>query len=183
MLVPKSFLSAALAAMSMDKRQASESSFGLYAYGPGIGGQPLVSAGSSIFIGNGTLLNDAGAASIIFTKGSDGIWYGFPNATTSASTPEWSNLTFSVPGPSSSSNEVRLDDESNSTSSRVRDGFDFYGSVAFHKKSDGSMESVWSASPSDVDGLWSLLWNVTGRAESVVPVTLKSTPPSRHHEV
>jgi hypothetical protein len=79
--------------------------------------------------------------------------------------------------PSSPPAAVQLESTSNATTGRTHTGFGFYGTVAFHTKEDGSFESLWFASPV-ADGLWALQWNETEGSEAMLPVTLKSTPPS-----
>ena len=60
----------------------------------------------------------------------------------------------------------------------VTSGFFFYGHVAMLSTSSGDLESVFFAQDTDTDGLWKLMWNVTATDDSIVPLTLKNTPPS-----
>jgi hypothetical protein len=89
----------------------------------------------------------------------------------------WSNYTLAVPGPSSSSHTVKL------VNGTVDDGyissFLFYGSFVM-LESNGGFESLWYASPTEFQGVYSIGWNASdaGTSGDKLPVTLKSTPPS-----
>ncbi|WZH42214.1 hypothetical protein QYS62_003204 [Fusarium acuminatum] len=150
--------------------------FPLFAYGPGIGGLPLFSTGDEVFIGNFSHSNSSEAAPIQFSVG-NGKWLGSPNTTdeNSARNATWSNYTFAVPGPSSSSHTVKL---TNSTSD---DGyvsnFLLYGSFVMLQSDDG-FTSLWYASKTEVDDIYTIGWNASAASDDKVPVTLKSTPPS-----
>ncbi|CAJ0555432.1 Ff.00g054970.m01.CDS01 [Fusarium sp. VM40] len=148
--------------------------FSLYAYGPGIGGLPLFSTGDEVFIGNFTHSNNSEAAPIRFSVGTD-KWLGSPNKTdeTSGHNATWSNYTFAVPGPSSSSHTVKL---TNSTSDGYVSNFLLYGSFVM-LQSDTGFTSLWYASKTDDKDIYTIGWNATA-SDDKVPVTLKSTPPS-----
>ncbi|CRK17116.1 hypothetical protein BN1708_011943 [Verticillium longisporum] len=165
------------------KRQNADGSvsFELYAYGDGIGGLPVMSDGSQVFIGSLDGLNRTAGAVVTFTICQDGIWYGFPNSTSTAgnTTPIWSNLTLSIPSPSSGSDAVHLDKPSSTTVDRISDGFGFYGTVAYHLASGGAFESLWAAGElGSGRDLTAIQWNKTDSKTGTVPIILKSTPPS-----
>jgi hypothetical protein len=110
------------------------------------------------------------------TVNDDGTWRASPNLTSNADA-TWSNLMLSIPAVSASSDKVQLI-ESN-TGGRVTDGFDWYGSLLFHTNSDRSMEMAWSLQATATSDVWSLLWNATDESTGGIPVTIKSTKPSR----
>ncbi|KAH7157935.1 hypothetical protein B0J13DRAFT_617987 [Dactylonectria estremocensis] len=159
-------------------RDAAES-FQIYAFGDGIGGVPLVSTGSSAYVGNYTLLEDPEAAPVLFTTTSNGAWVGSPN-TTESDAPTWSDLRFYVPAASSSSHAIGLVNASSDKTSELRTtGFHFYGTFAYVAGASGRMEMLWFAVPSGTEGLYSLHWNTTVETtDGSIPVTLKSSPPS-----
>ncbi|GJC85537.1 hypothetical protein ColLi_08375 [Colletotrichum liriopes] len=109
------------------------------------------------YFGDHTKFNDSNAAPVICT---------------------WSNLTFSVPAEGTSDHDVGFVG-SNSTSDRQTSGFMFYGTFIFVESSSGAMESLWYATPSSIDGIYSLKWNETGDSSTdKIILTLKKTPPS-----
>ncbi|KAM0425397.1 hypothetical protein ACHAPT_009454 [Fusarium lateritium] len=157
---------------------SSSEPFSLYAYGSGIGGLLMFSTGSEVFVGNFSHLGDPEAAPIIFTPRGD-TWSGSPNKTGHANerSPSWSNLTFAVPGPSSSSYSVTLVNGTTDASKFVT-SFDFYGSWVMVNE-DGEYESLWYSTPSGTDGVYSLGWNASSDDMSdEILITLKKTPPS-----
>ncbi|KAH9995009.1 hypothetical protein F4779DRAFT_200642 [Xylariaceae sp. FL0662B] len=161
------------------QKRAPTAPFALYAYGDGIGGAPVFTSGDSAYMGNSSRLGDSEAAPVQFTTGTDDTLRGSPNTTDDTSAPTWSNLTFQIPGPTSSSHQVGF---TNSTpgSDMSDSGFVFYGQFLLHNNTDGSLESLWYALPSDYDGVWALNWNSTGDdTEGKVMLTLKATAPSR----
>ena len=99
-----------------------------------------------------------------------------PN-TTSGQKPGWSNFTFAVPGPSSTSHDVTLL-KGNETGDFVT-SFDRYGSFVMVYE-DGEPLSHWYAVHSDVDGVYSLGWNASDidTSEDKIVITLRSMPPS-----
>ncbi|KAF5973881.1 hypothetical protein FBULB1_8055 [Fusarium bulbicola] len=153
--------------------------FSLYAYGTGVGGLPIFSSGSEIFVGNFSKIDDSEAAPILFTVGDD-AWYASPNTTGYAEgrEPSWSNLTFAVPGPSSSSHSVKLINSTADTDAYVSDLM-FYGTFVMVEE-DGQMTSLWYATPSETDGVYVIGWNSSdaGHSDNKVTITLKRTPPS-----
>ncbi|KAF5549866.1 hypothetical protein FMEXI_4118 [Fusarium mexicanum] len=153
--------------------------FSLYAYGTGVGGLPIFSSGSEIFVGNFSKIDDSEAAPILFTVGDD-AWSASPNTTGYAEgrEPSWSNLTFAVPGPSSSSHSVKLTNSTADTDAYVTDLM-FYGTFVMVEE-DGQMTSLWYATPSETDGVYVIGWNSSdaGLSDNKVTITLKRTPPS-----
>ncbi|KAI1079055.1 hypothetical protein F5B20DRAFT_191317 [Whalleya microplaca] len=160
-------------------KRAPTSPFVLYAYGDGIGGAPIFTSGDRAYLGDSFRLNSSEAAPVQFTTGTDDALLGSPNSTTdSTSTPTWSNLTFLIPGPTSSSHDVGF---TNSTpgSDMSASGFIFYGQFLLHQNTDGSLKSMWYALPTGTDRVWTLGWNSTGDdTEGKVTLTLKATAPS-----
>ncbi|KAI1047157.1 hypothetical protein LB505_010081 [Fusarium chuoi] len=153
--------------------------FSLYAYGTGVGGLPIFSSGDEIFVGNFSKVDDDEAAPILFTVGDD-AWYASPNTTGYAKgrDPSWSNLTFAVPGPSSSSHSVKLINSTADTDGYVFDLMT-YGTFVMVEE-NGQMTSLWYATPSEIDGVYVIGWNASdaGQSDDKVAITLKKTPPS-----
>lgn len=115
------------------------------------------------------------------TPTDDNVWLGAPNTTAlnTTSPPTWSNLTFSVPGTGSSEHNVGFLDSNSTSSDRQSSGFTFYGTFIFVESSTGGMESLWYATPSSIDGIYSLKWNETGDStDEKIVLTLKKSPPS-----
>ncbi|KAK1980439.1 hypothetical protein LZ30DRAFT_782754 [Colletotrichum cereale] len=155
--------------------------FQVYAYGTGIGGLPMFSAGGEAYFGDHSKFNDPNAAPVIFTPAPDNVWHGAPNTTAlnSTATPSWSNLTFSIPAEGASDHGVGLVGPDSTTPDRQTNGFTFYGSVVIVEGGSGSVESMWYATPSSIDGIYSLKWNATGdAADDKIILALKKTPPS-----
>ncbi|KAK7440676.1 hypothetical protein Landi51_10477 [Colletotrichum acutatum] len=179
-----SFAALAVAAPSEPRAVASDntSPFQVYAYGEGIGGLSMFSAGGSdAYFGDHTKFNDSNAAPVIFTPTDNNGWLGAPNTTAlnSTSPPTWSNLTFSIPAEGSSDHDVGFLSSNSSSSDRQTSGFVFYGSFIFVEASSGGMESLWYATPSSINGIYSLKWNDTSDAtEDKIVLTLKKTAPS-----
>ncbi|KAF5556510.1 hypothetical protein FNAPI_5735 [Fusarium napiforme] len=161
-----SFLATAATAAS------KTSPFSLYAYGTGVGGLPIFSSGD-------IKVDDSEAAPVQFTIG-DNAWYASPNTTGYAKgrEPTWFNLTFGVPGPSSSSHSVKLLNSTANTDSYVTELMT-YGTFVMVEE-NGQMTSLWYATPSDIDGVYVIGWNAsdTGHSDDKVAITLKKTPPS-----
>ncbi|KAH7176771.1 hypothetical protein EDB81DRAFT_49994 [Dactylonectria macrodidyma] len=169
-----------LSAVSAAKSTSSSSSFQIYGYGTGIGGAQLFSSGGSTYFGDYQLANDTEAAPVVFTP-SGSVWLGSPNTTVfdGSDVPDWSNYTFSVPSAGSSSHDVNFLSSSNETGNVLTTGFTFYGTFIFVTGTDGNMESLWYALPTDTDGIYKLQWNTTGDdSDDKVLLTLKKTPPS-----
>ncbi|TEA20254.1 hypothetical protein C8034_v003939 [Colletotrichum sidae] len=174
----------AAAAPSNDPRAVDNSGpFQIYAYGTGIGGLSLFSSGGDAYFGDHTTFNDSQAAPVIFTPSTDNVWTGAPNTTgfdANSTLPAWSNLTFSVPSTGSGDHAVGFTN-STAASGRQTSGFILYGTFIFVESTaaGGGMESLWYATPSSVDGVYSLKWNQTGDASAdQITLTLKKTPPS-----
>ncbi|GKT45886.1 uncharacterized protein ColSpa_06067 [Colletotrichum spaethianum] len=162
--------------------QDNSKQFQIYAYGSGIGGLSMFSAGGSdAYFGDHTKFNDSNAAPVIFTPTNNNVWLGAPNTTALNSTtpPDWSNLTFSVPADGASSHDVGFVNSTSTSSDRRTSGFVFYGTFILVQSSSGGMESMWYATPSSIDGIYTLKWNETGDStEDKIVLTLKKTPPS-----
>jgi hypothetical protein len=158
---------------------------------------------ANIFVGNYQASNNSQAAPILSTPaakamylgfiadlslvtpdGSDtdsGPWRGSPNKTdlSNSSSPSWSNLTFAVPGPNSSSHQVSFVNASTNNTNLITSGFTFYGNFLLVATSNSSTESLWYANPSGMDGIYALKWNATASGDNeAVPLTLRKTPPS-----
>ncbi|KAK2053049.1 hypothetical protein LY76DRAFT_554690 [Colletotrichum caudatum] len=173
-----SLAAAAAAAPAGSLPRAANTPFQVYAYGDGIGGLPLFSAGGDAFIGNFSKFNDPNAAPVTFTP--DGqTWQGAPNVTDSSSNPDWSNLTFSIPAAGASDNSVVFVNSTSASSDRLTDGFLTYGNVIFFAGESGNMQSQWYATPHTVDGIYALKWNGTNDvSEDKIILALKKTVPS-----
>ncbi|KAH7128071.1 hypothetical protein B0J13DRAFT_611598 [Dactylonectria estremocensis] len=156
----------------------SQTSFQLYAYGEGLGGLTLFSAGGNAYLGDYKLLNDSQAAPVLFTTTED-AWLGSPNTTNlpGSDVPTWSHYTLAVPSDQSSSHQVIfLESSSDLASGLVTNCFTFYGTIAFVVTASGKMESLWYAVPSDTEGVYTLKWN--DQSGKGVILIIKSTPPS-----
>ncbi|KAF9876782.1 hypothetical protein CkaCkLH20_05628 [Colletotrichum karsti] len=169
-------------APSSHVRRADTNSFQVYAYGTGLGGLEMFTAGGDAYFGDYTQFNDSNAAPVIFTPqdGDDSVWIGAPNTTALATTPEWSNVTFTVPGTSSSDHNVAFFDSNSTTTGRQTSGFVFYGNfILVQNPDDSSLESLWYATASDIDGIYNLKWNQTGDdTDGKILLNLRRTPPS-----
>lgn len=110
----------------------------------------------------------------------DDAWHASPNTTGYAKgrEPSWSNYTFAVPGPSSSSHSVKLINSTTDTGGYVSD-LTFYGTFVMVEE-NGQMASLWYATPSEIDGVYAIGWNASdaGHSDDKVVITLKRTPPS-----
>ncbi|KAL7627708.1 hypothetical protein AAE478_001902 [Parahypoxylon ruwenzoriense] len=159
--------------------RAPTGTFGLFAYGDGIGGVSVFTAGDRAFLGNATEVGDDEAAPVEFELGTDNALLGSPNSTSTSNAPSWSNLTFVVPAADSSSHDVEFTSSTPGTNVSAS-GFTFYGQFLFHKKNDGNLESMWYALPSEQEGVWTLGWNTTGDdTEGKVLLSLRAVAPSK----
>jgi hypothetical protein len=115
------------------------------------------------------------------TIGDDSTLSGSPNTTASTGTPSWSNVTFFIPSTTSSSHDIGF--ANSTTSGEVSTtGFLFYSQVVLHSD-DGEMATLWYATPTDIDGVWSLKWNATDDdSTDNVLVNLKATAPTSSTE-
>ncbi|KAH7135803.1 hypothetical protein B0J11DRAFT_611673 [Dendryphion nanum] len=174
MFFARYFLSLSLPFLALGaKRQSATDTFQLYAYGEGLGGLPVFNAGGDAYVGNPNSFNSSDAAEVIFNP-TENAWVGTPNATaTNGTAPNWSNVTFSVPG--SSSGRVKFLDSNSSNSDYITAGFVFYGSTAMFT-GNGELESLWYAEPQADGGAHALYWNTT--SEGQIPVTLRRMAPS-----
>ncbi|KAI8944817.1 hypothetical protein F4801DRAFT_594639 [Xylaria longipes] len=184
MRIPSYYLSlfvlpAASAASPPSVKRGPPASFGLFAYGTGIGGFPLFSDGDTAYVGDGSQLNNTNSAPVTFTAGTDNSLIGSPNTTDSTATPSWSNITFYIPNSGSSSHKVGFTNSTvpNNASST---GFVFYGQVVLHESDEVKLESGWYAVATGTDNVWSLEWNTTSNetSDGRVAVTLKTTRPT-----
>lgn len=89
--------------------------------------------------------------------------------------PSWSNVTYYLPSPTSKSHRTGFS-KSGETKDTVSTDFLFYGPTAMHSGRKG-LETLWSATPASVDGVWELSWNQTSNDEAS-PVTLRTVPPT-----
>ncbi|KAI3529035.1 hypothetical protein CSPX01_15829 [Colletotrichum filicis] len=168
-------------AKSSHVRRADTSSFQIYAYGTGIGGLALFTAGGDAYFGDYTQFNDSNAAPVIFTPEEDDTetWLGAPNTTAVTTTPTWSNLTFTIPTADSGVHNVAFLNSSASTTGRKTSGFSFYGNFVLVEAEDGSFESWWYATATDIDGIYNLRWNETGDdTDDKIILNLRRTAPS-----
>ncbi|KAK1479623.1 hypothetical protein CCUS01_04752 [Colletotrichum cuscutae] len=168
-------------AKSSHVRRADTSSFQIYAYGTGIGGLALFTAGGDAYFGDYTQFNDSIAAPVIFTPEEDDTetWLGAPNTTAVTTAPTWSNLTFTIPTADSGVHNVALLNSSASTTGRKTSGFSFYGNFVLVEAEDGSFESWWYATATDIDGIYNLRWNETGDdTDDKIILNLRRTAPS-----
>ncbi|KAK1541121.1 hypothetical protein CPAR01_07110 [Colletotrichum paranaense] len=168
-------------AKSSHVRRADTSSFQIYAYGTGIGGLALFTAGGDAYFGDYTQFNDSNAAPVIFTPEEDDTetWLGAPNTTAVTTAPTWSNLTFTIPTADSGVHNVAFLNSSASTTGRKTSGFSFYGNFVLVEAEDGSFESWWYATATDIDGIYNLRWNETGDdTDDKIILNLRRTAPS-----
>ncbi|KAK1688918.1 hypothetical protein BDP55DRAFT_33831 [Colletotrichum godetiae] len=168
-------------AKSSHVRRADTSSFQIYAYGTGIGGLALFTAGGDAYFGDYTQFNDSNAAPVIFTPEEDDTetWLGAPNTTAVTTAPTWSNLTFTIPTADSGVHNVAFLNSSDSTTGRKTSGFSFYGNFVLVEAEDGSFESWWYATATDIDGIYNLKWNETGDdTDDKIILNLRRTAPS-----
>ncbi|KAK1703660.1 hypothetical protein CaCOL14_001963 [Colletotrichum acutatum] len=168
-------------AKSSHVRRADTSSFQIYAYGTGIGGLALFTAGGDAYFGDYTQFNDSNAAPVIFTPEEDDTetWLGAPNTTAVTTAPTWSNLTFTIPTADSGVHNVAFLNSSAPTTGRKTSGFSFYGNFVLVEAEDGSFESWWYATATDIDGIYNLRWNETGDdTDDKIILNLRRTAPS-----
>ncbi|KAI1249105.1 hypothetical protein MGN70_008714 [Eutypa lata] len=151
-------------------------SFGLYAYGTGIGGAPVFYSDGLAYLGDPREIGGTVSDFVLF-KASDESLVGNQNAT--SGTPSWSNVTFYVPTTSASSHQTGFITNSTASSNVSTSGFTFYGGVCMHTD-DGALTTLWYAAPTDTDGVWTLNWNSTDdTTDGQVIVSLKTKAPSR----
>ncbi|KAI8626526.1 hypothetical protein F5Y19DRAFT_478390 [Xylariaceae sp. FL1651] len=181
-------------------KNAPTGPFGLYAYGSGIGGAPVIySQGKSnsvesrrhewtnltqkyqdvAFIGDLAEMDNLDAARVVFTQGSDNSLLGSPDMASARGSPSWSNKAFFVPSSTASSHRVGFTNTTSSTDTSTS-GFIFYGPTALHQGSADTLQSLWYVVPTQFRRVWALEWNATDdRSEDKVSITLRSIPPSR----
>lgn len=109
----------------------------------------------------------------------DGTLVGNENATSAEDTTSWSNLTLYVPSPTSTDHQVGFTNSTGSSDISTTD-FSFYGGVVLHKQ-DSKLLTLWYASPTDTEGIYTLNWNDTGDSstDGNIVVSLKAKAPTR----
>ncbi|EKJ79116.1 hypothetical protein FPSE_00717 [Fusarium pseudograminearum CS3096] len=137
----------------------------LYAYGPGVDGHQLFSAGDELYI---------------VTVLDDGKCQVSPNTTALSghARPDWSNGTLVAPGPSISSRSVKIVNDTIDTSDYIS-AFMLYGQF-FMAQENGQMLSLWYRQPTNIKGLYTVGWNASASeaSDEFVPIVLKKTAPS-----
>ncbi len=114
--------------------------------------------------------------SVTTTDGGD-VLIGNPNITSTTST--WSNVTYFVPGPTSTSHSTGFANSTTASDGTTSSGFVFYGQVLLLQQ-DGKLQTLWFAVPTGTDGIYSLNWNETSDGtDAAVPVSLKTRPPTK----
>ncbi|KAK7754408.1 hypothetical protein SLS62_003701 [Diatrype stigma] len=168
----------ALAGSSRVARSSMPETFSLYAYGKGIGGSPVFYHDNLAYLGDPRDLNGS-MHDIVLFHNDDGTLVANENATASGDAEAWSNLTFYVPGPTSTAHQVGFTNTTGSSDISTTD-FTFYGGVILHKQ-DSKLLTLWYASPTDTDGIYTLNWNDTGDSstDGNIIVSLKAKAPTR----
>lgn len=106
-------------------------------------------------------------------------WLGAPNTTAVTTAPTWSNLTFTIPTADSGVHNVAFLSSNSSMTDRKTSGFTFYGNFVLVEAEDGSFESWWYATATDIDGIYNLKWNETGDdTDGKIILNLRRTAPS-----
>ncbi|RYP68373.1 hypothetical protein DL769_005527 [Monosporascus sp. CRB-8-3] len=171
-------LGAVVNAATIHSRADPGQSFGLFAYGEGIGGLPVFYNEGLAFITDFRTTNTTDMVPVLFTF-SDTTLTAQPNTTStnSSSSPVFESAVFGIPADSASSRQVSF--LRNETSNgETTSGFGFFGTIVFLEGSDGSLQTLFYAEPTDTEGIWSLAWD-DADTEGAVPVTVKnSSPPS-----
>ncbi|EHK20455.1 uncharacterized protein TRIVIDRAFT_68991 [Trichoderma virens Gv29-8] len=146
-------------------------SFNLYAYGEGIGGYPIVYLNGIAYVGQQSQLN-ASTPVARFTLSSNTL---VANSNNTADTDGFLNATFFVPGPDNSSPQAGF---VNGTppATAVSTGWTFYGQTLLLVGSSGQWDGLFSAEPTEQDGIFSLNWNQT--SDTAVQLSLRLTSPS-----
>jgi len=86
--------------------------------------------------------------------------------------PGFQNATFGLPA----AGPVRFGTNGTVKDGETTTGFGFMGHMVLNTASDGSLNSLFFAEPTETDNIWALVWN-QGEDKDVVPVTLKDQPP------
>ncbi|KAL6889197.1 hypothetical protein GGI43DRAFT_430924 [Trichoderma evansii] len=147
------------------------SSFNLYAYGDGIGGYPIVYLDGVAHVGQQSQLNTS--TQVARFSLSSNTLVANPNSTTDNS--GFSNATFFVPGPNDSSPMAGF---VNGTppATAISSGWTFYGQTLLLVGSSGQWDGLFSAEPTEKDGIFSLNWNQT--SDTAIPLSVRLTTPS-----
>ncbi|RYP66627.1 hypothetical protein DL771_007696 [Monosporascus sp. 5C6A] len=169
-------LGAAVNAATIPSRADPEQSFGLYAYGEGIGGLPVFYNEGMAFVTDFTTANTTDMVPVSFTF-SDTTFTAQPNTTSnnSSSSPGFDVAVLSIPADDAPYRQVHflVNDTSDG---KITSGFGFFGAMVFLQGSDGSLQTQFYAESTDTEGIWALAWD-DADAEGAVPVTIKDTPP------
>jgi hypothetical protein len=97
----------------------------------------------------------------------------------SESNTTWTDLSFYIP----KSSGQPLGFTTNTNSAEVTTGsWHFYGEYAFIENSAGQLESHFFAQPTDVDGVYNILWSVSDQAQLASPeiksISIRTIPPA-----
>ncbi|KAH8697450.1 hypothetical protein BGW36DRAFT_427412 [Talaromyces proteolyticus] len=152
--------------------------FGLYAYGDSLGGVPLFYADGKAFVGDSSNSTSSSIYNVTFERtsaSSSSPWLANPNGTTAADT-NWSEKMLYIPSSSASSDQIGF--ISNAGDNEITTGFVFYGQSVMVETAPGDYSTSFYVRPSSQgEGIYSLLWNVTGD-DTIISISLRSVEPS-----
>ncbi|KAH8812562.1 hypothetical protein F5884DRAFT_898824 [Xylogone sp. PMI_703] len=167
----------ALCAPSVVQPRVDDNTFGLYAYGPNIGGFPVFSLDDHAYVGVpdfATSSNNETGQHLYFTL-SDSTLTAYPNTTTNdSSSISSSGATLIVE--SSSGSQFRFNSNDTNPSGAIASGWKLYGGIILLNINDTFVDPIYAVATSTA-GVWTLNWNVSEDA-SAIPVSIKNSPPS-----
>ncbi|QKX53199.1 uncharacterized protein TRUGW13939_00275 [Talaromyces rugulosus] len=164
---------------------AAQNTFTLYAYGTNISGSQVFYSQGIAQIGDVRYANSSNVSNVYFYEES-GKFIANPNITSttaslkaSESNTTWTDLSFYIP----KSSGQPLGFTTNINSAEVTTGsWHFYGEYAFIENSAGQLESHFFAQPTDVDGVYNILWSLSDQAQLASPeiksISIRTIPPA-----
>ncbi|RYP38380.1 hypothetical protein DL768_010790 [Monosporascus sp. mg162] len=172
-------LGAAAKAATIHSRADPQQGFGLFAYGEGIGGLPVFYNEGMAFVTDSETANATDMVPVRFTFRDTTLTAQLSN--NSSSSPGFKSAIFSIPAENASFHQIYF--LRNETSDgETTSGFGFFGQILFLEGSDGSLQTLFYAEPTDTEDIWALAWG-DADAEGAVPLTIKdSSPPSLESE-
>ncbi|CRG86508.1 hypothetical protein PISL3812_03514 [Talaromyces islandicus] len=151
---------------------ASQDTFTLYAYGSNISGSEVFYCQGIAKIGAVSHAHSSNVSNVYFYE-EHGTFIANPNVTSttariaaSESNTSWAGLKLYIPNTSGQP----LGFTAGNSSGEITTGdWHFYGEYAFIENSAGQLESRFFAQPTDNDGVYNILWNLSDQAQLASP--------------
>ncbi|KUJ08755.1 uncharacterized protein LY89DRAFT_764088 [Mollisia scopiformis] len=151
--------------------------FTLYAYGTNISGLPVFYMNSLAYIGY-QIPSDLGGTNITFTM-NDTSLYPQKNTTAGGSGTITGNPKLYIDTSTDAIAQPGFTTNDTDTTAATTTGFRFLGTDIYWKASDGTLLANFWATETDMDGVWSLVWNEPDDTlDNSTPVVIQNMAPA-----